>query len=119
MDVRERRMRKIATLHKSNGTAPRRDMAYTCTNRCYLLPLLEMTQLQVSSAIDCYPRKTNDSNFVEGHVQGTGAWQQGTREMSSLLAKDVFPKTTTAFEAHFKAQSSTTGRQIKPGSPQS
>lgn len=91
-------------------------MAYTCTNRRYLLPLLEVTQLQIS-AIDCYPRKTNDSNFVEGHVRGTAVRQEDTREISSLLAKEFFLKTATAFEAHFKARSSTTGRQIKPGSP--
>lgn len=94
-------------------------MAYTCTNRRYLLPLLGVTQLQIPSSFDCYPGKTNDSNFVKGHVQGIGVLQQDTGEISSLLAKEVFLKTTAAFEAHLKAQSSTTGKQIKPGSPKS
>lgn len=94
-------------------------MAYTCTNRRYLLPLLEVTQLQISSTIDCYLGKTNDWNFVEWLVQGPTDQQQETRDISTLLAKKLFLKTTTAFEAHCKAQRSTTGRQIKPGSPQS
>jgi len=67
-------------------------MAYTCTNRHYLLPLLEVTQLQIRLAIDCCPGKTNDSNFVEGHVQCTGVRQQDVRDQQSAckrgLAKD-------------------------------
>lgn len=67
-------------------------MAYTCTNRRYLLSLLEVTQLQISSTIDCYLGKTNDWNFVEWLVQGTTDQQQDTREISTLLAKKSLSK---------------------------
>lgn len=71
-------------------------MAYTYTNRHCLLPLLEVTQPQISPAIDSYPRKTNDSNFVEGHVQGTVDQPQDKGEINNLLAIGVFLKTTIA-----------------------
>lgn len=65
-------------------------------NRYCLLPLLEVTQPQISPAIDSYPRKTNDSNFVEGHVQGTVDQPQDKGEINNLLAIGVFLKTTIA-----------------------
>lgn len=76
---------------QSNGTAPRRDMAYTCTNRHYLLPLLEVTQLQISSTIDYDPGKTNDSNSAEGHVHQSPATGHKRQQQSACrrdLSKD-------------------------------